>query len=104
MNSQSTVFIPLKKREIVENFGTFMDHAILPTRTAGLDPIKLTPRQKDVLRQLTKGFGVKRVASELGVSIGTVKTHISMAYTALGTRNRIQAVMRARHLLNAPPN
>ena len=62
--------------------------------------VKLTPRQADVLRLLAMGYGRKRVADELGISVGTVKTHVSLAYTALGTRNRIQAVMRAQALLD----
>lgn len=73
-----------------------------PTETAKAITVRLTLRQREVLRQLGKGFGIKRVARELGISVGTVKTHVSLAYTALGTRNRIQALTRARPLLAVP--
>ncbi|HZB07678.1 MAG TPA: LuxR C-terminal-related transcriptional regulator [Rubrobacter sp.] len=40
----------------------------------------------------------RRIASELFVSVGTVKTHLNNRYRKLGARSRTQAVARARDL------
>lgn len=66
-----------------------------PPRTA--PPVKkLSQRQLEVMRLLTAGCSIKEIARKLDLSLGTVKVHLSMAYSALGARNRIEAVMRAR--------
>ena len=65
-------------------------------------PAMLTPRQTDVLRLLSRGFTVRAVARELGLGVGTVKTHLGAAYARLGTSNRIRAVMQVQSLLGEP--
>jgi DNA-binding CsgD family transcriptional regulator len=55
----------------------------------------LTVRQREVLRLLATGLSVKGIARELGLSIGTVKTHLAQAYRILGARNRTEALIRA---------
>ena len=55
----------------------------------------LTPRQLDVVQRLGRGLSVKEIARDLRLSPGTVKTHLSQAYAALGARNRVEAVLRA---------
>lgn len=58
----------------------------------------LTPRQMDVLRCVIQGKPNKIIASELDVSEGTVKAHLSSVLHALGTRNRTEAVYAAAKL------
>jgi DNA-binding NarL/FixJ family response regulator len=48
---------------------------------------------------LSEGCAVKEIAYRLGIGIGTVKVHLSLAYSALGARNRVEAVMRAEPIL-----
>ena len=55
----------------------------------------LSPRQTDVMRLLTEGRSVKEIARQLGLGIGTVKVHLTHAYSALGAHNRVEAIMRA---------
>jgi len=43
---------------------------------------------------LAEGCTVKEIARLLGLGVGTVKVHLALAYTALGTRNRIEAIRR----------
>jgi len=52
----------------------------------------LTPRQIEVLRLLQKGTQNKNIAFELDLSPSTVKVHIRRIFTALGARNRTEAV------------
>lgn len=66
------------------------------------DTPQLTTRQIDVLRLLAQGFSVKEIARHLGLGIGTIKVHLSNAYSALGARNRIEAITRLGPLLTQP--
>lgn len=58
----------------------------------------LTPRQRDVLRALSRGQPNKLIARELGLTEGTVKIHIAAILRALQARNRTEALVRAREL------
>lgn len=66
-----------------------------PEERWGRPSIPLTPRQQAVMRYLSAGCSVKEIARRLDLSIGTVKTHLSHTYIALGARNRIEAISRA---------
>ncbi len=52
---------------------------------------RLTSRQVDVLRLLSKGLSNKEIASELGVRPKTVMHHTTAIYRALGVRGRSEA-------------
>jgi DNA-binding NarL/FixJ family response regulator len=52
----------------------------------------LTERQADVLRAALRGSSNKLIGRQLGISDGTVKTHLRAIYQELGTRNRTEAV------------
>lgn len=56
---------------------------------------RMTPRQLQVLHLLAEGHSVKQIARMLGLAPGTVKTHLTRLYIALGARNRAEAVKRA---------
>ncbi len=63
---------------------------------------RLPPRQLQVMQLLAEGYSVKEIARQLNLGIGTVKVHASLAYSALGARNRVEAIRRAAPLLNVP--
>lgn len=52
-------------------------------------------RRLEVVQLLAEGNGIKQIARRLGISPGTVKTHLSLAYGTLGAHNRMEAVIRA---------
>ncbi len=58
----------------------------------------LSDRETAVLRILADGKVYKVIATELGVSISTVRTHLHNVYTKLGVDDRAQAVLRATEL------
>ena len=66
------------------------------TFTPLVDP--LTPREMEVLELLARRFTNREIASELVVSLGTVKTHTLSIYTKLDVHNRREAVNRAAEL------
>jgi LuxR family maltose regulon positive regulatory protein len=64
---------------------------------AGL-PEPLSERELEVLALIAAGRTNRRIATELFVSVGTVKTHINNLYRKLDAHSRTQAVARARDL------
>ncbi|MGB2994039.1 MAG: response regulator transcription factor [Paenisporosarcina sp.] len=63
----------------------------------------LTPREQDVLSELTKGKSNKEIASSLFVTEKTVKTHISNIFSKLLVQDRTQAALYAvKHGLTEP--
>jgi DNA-binding NarL/FixJ family response regulator len=51
----------------------------------------LTPRELDVLACLIAGMRNREIATELNISMSTVKSHLSSMYEKLGVSTRIQA-------------
>jgi LuxR family maltose regulon positive regulatory protein len=58
----------------------------------------LTEREREVLRQASAMLTTAEIASELYISVNTVKTHFKSIYRKLATSQRGEAVRRARHL------
>jgi len=59
---------------------------------------RLTPREREVLALLARGFANKRIAVELGIAEKTVKTHVSNVLAKLGVSDRTQAALYASRL------
>ncbi|CAN5475099.1 hypothetical protein BH23ACT9_BH23ACT9_02210 [soil metagenome] len=54
--------------------------------------VALTPRQAQVLSELAAGHSYDQIATRLGVSLGTVRTHVERLYRTLGVRTAAEAV------------
>jgi len=61
----------------------------------------LTPRQSEVLALLERGHSTEQIASDLHISVETVRNHIRAILRALGVHSRLEAVAVAhqRHLV-----
>ncbi|OUR94304.1 DNA-binding response regulator [Flavobacteriales bacterium 34_180_T64] len=60
------------------------------------DDIQLTPRETDVLEQLSKGLNYNKIADNLILSSGTVRKHIENIYKKLQVHNKLEAVQKAK--------
>jgi NarL family two-component system response regulator LiaR len=56
---------------------------------------RLTPREREVLELIGRGFPNKRIAQRLELSEKTVKTHVSHVLAKLGVTDRTQAAVFA---------
>ena len=65
------------------------------SRPRQVDPCPMSTREVDVLKRLAKGMVYKQIASELGLSTSTVRTHLHNVYGKLGAMDRAQAVLIA---------
>jgi DNA-binding NarL/FixJ family response regulator len=60
------------------------------------DPLdRLTPRERQVLELIGRGFPNKLIARELGLAEKTVKTHVGHVLAKLGVSDRTQAAVVA---------
>ena len=73
-------------------------HNVAAARSARAEALveQLTARETAVLRYLPTKMSQREIASELYVSLNTVKTHSSAIYRKLGVDNRKAAVQAAR--------
>jgi len=60
--------------------------------SAGDGAIRLTPRERDILRSIESGHSVKQTARHLGISPKTVENLQSRLFRKLDVRNRAQAI------------
>ncbi|WGW13903.1 LuxR C-terminal-related transcriptional regulator [Saxibacter everestensis] len=58
----------------------------------------LTPRQSQIAELVAQGHGDKQICSLLGISLPTLRTHLTNAFEKTGTRNRAGL---AAHFLNS---
>jgi DNA-binding NarL/FixJ family response regulator len=59
---------------------------------------RLTAREKEVLRLMAEGIASRDIASKLGISYTTVRTHIRSLGSKLGVHSKLEAIVKAREL------
>jgi DNA-binding NarL/FixJ family response regulator len=64
----------------------------------------LTGSQRNVLHLVATGLNNAEIAEELGITVGTVKSHVNAVLRKLGLRDRVQATILAYDLGIARPN
>ena len=67
-----------------------------PPLPAEPKPVKLTPRQRDVLGVLARGATTDQIATELHIARETVRNHVRAVLAAFGAQSRIEAIAAAR--------
>ena len=79
-------------RKVVQNFHRNETH------NAGGETVELSPREREVLELLARGYLYKEIAEMLKISVQTVNTYIRRIYEKLHVRSRAQAVAKYAHL------
>jgi DNA-binding NarL/FixJ family response regulator len=79
-------------RKIVQSFQRFNTS---PTETENL-----SPREREVLELLARGYLYKEIADSLHISVPTVNSHIRRIYEKLHVRSRSQAIAKFTHIPN----
>lgn len=69
-----------------------------PARTSKRGVLRLTRRQRDVLKLVANGLGNQAIATRLGLTESTVKGHVSSLLDLLDAENRTACVQHAREL------
>ena len=78
-------------RKVVQNF--YRNEA-----QSNGETIELSPREREVLELLARGYLYKEIAEMLKISVQTVNTYIRRIYEKLHVRSRAQAVAKYAHL------
>jgi DNA-binding NarL/FixJ family response regulator len=69
---------------------TFIEEVRLGETTSDTTP--LSKREREILQRVADGATTKLVATDLGISPHTVKTHLERIFEKLGANDRAQAV------------
>jgi DNA-binding NarL/FixJ family response regulator len=57
----------------------------------------LTPREIEVLEQLSKGLKYNAIADNLFLSVGTIRKHVENIYAKLQVHNKLEAIQKAKN-------
>jgi DNA-binding NarL/FixJ family response regulator len=88
--SGESLLAPTVTRRLIESFLQDRRPAAPPS---ALD--ELTEREREVLLLIARGLSNTEIATELVVSMPTVKTHVARILSKLNLRDRVQAVVLA---------
>jgi DNA-binding NarL/FixJ family response regulator len=61
----------------------------------GTDIESLTPREREVVQYIARGYSYRKTAEELFVSVKTVETHMGHIFDKLGIASRYELAMKA---------
>jgi DNA-binding NarL/FixJ family response regulator len=84
-----------RDRAVLTLLAPHLDQAYLDAERHRHPVPQLTPRQQDLLRLLAAGHTNTQIARRLGISEGTVRTHLENIYGRLGVSSRTAAVTHA---------
>jgi DNA-binding NarL/FixJ family response regulator len=73
----------------------FLSRAVAQQMTLNSTRDALTGRESEVLGLIGRGYCNKSIGRELGIALGTVKTHVKAILSKLDAASRTQAVSRA---------
>ena len=90
--SGEALLAPAITRSVIEEFARQPPFALAPQPRALED---LTPREREVLDLLARGFSNPEICEQLVISEATAKTHVARILQKLDLRDRVQAVIYA---------
>ncbi|WP_432154663.1 response regulator [Streptomyces tricolor] len=85
------ILAPAVTRRLIDTFARSA-----PPASSAAGPLgRLTQREREVLLKIASGLTNAEIAAELGVTTGTVKSHVNALLSKLGLRDRVQATILA---------
>jgi DNA-binding NarL/FixJ family response regulator len=84
-----------RDRAVLTLLRPHLHQAYLATERRRHPVLRLTPWQADLLHLVAAGHTNAQIARRLGISEGTVRTHLGNIYTQLNVASRTAAVTRA---------
>ncbi|MXM66088.1 response regulator [Streptomyces sp. HUCO-GS316] len=97
-----SVLAPSTTRRLIGHYASRPGTAVPARSTPELD--SLTGSQRGVLTLVASGLTNAEIAEQLGITVGTVKSHVNAVLRKLGLRDRVQATILAYDLGLARPN
>jgi DNA-binding NarL/FixJ family response regulator len=91
VHSGEALLSPSITRRLIEDFAARTD----PLQPPAAVLERLTPREREVLVLVARGFSNSEIAQRLVVTEATVKSHVGSFLMKLGLRDRVQAVVFA---------
>lgn len=97
-----SVLAPSATRRLIGHYASGPGAAVPAGSLPELD--SLTGSQRTVLTLVASGLTNAEIAGQLGITVGTVKSHVNALLRKLGLRDRVQATILAYDLGLARPN
>jgi DNA-binding NarL/FixJ family response regulator len=90
VQDDDAVFSPRLAGFVLDAFAGGGSGASAPAPGTDADLDQLTPREREVLRHIARGYLYKEIAQRLGISVKTVEAHVSAVLRKLQLSNRHQ--------------
>jgi DNA-binding NarL/FixJ family response regulator len=71
-------------------FSQIAKDAVMRGREGALDAVRMTPREREVIRLIGDGMSNKEIAAELNIATHTVKSHVRNVMEKLALHTRLQ--------------
>lgn len=82
----------LQALEALSRGEMWAERAVLMQALAANPSSRLTTREQEILHYLRRGWSNAEIASHLGISVKTVKTHVSAVFAKVGARDRVALI------------
>jgi two-component system nitrate/nitrite response regulator NarL len=76
--------------------------ATIADRFGSMERPALAPRERELIKCVSKGLRNREIAKQLGVTEGTVKVYLHAVFEKLGVTNRTELAIRAEEFLAEP--
>jgi DNA-binding NarL/FixJ family response regulator len=87
---------------MTSNIARKVVQAFREVRPDAAESEQLSPREREVLELLARGYLFKEIADKLNIGVPTVNTYVRRIYEKLHVRSRAQAVARYTHVNEGP--
>jgi DNA-binding NarL/FixJ family response regulator len=102
VQDDDAVFSPRLAGFVLDAFAGGGGSGGVPPASADADLDQLTPREREVLRHIARGYLYKEIAQRLGISVKTVEAHVSavLRKLQLSTRHELSRWAAERRLID----